>query len=151
IESRVDPGLGSVATVLVQDGTLFVGDVGLSGPGIGRIRSLHDDNGRLIDTAGPSMPVIVSGLSELPAAGDKFFVVDARERARSIAEERATRSRQETLATQNRVTASNLLQTIAAGDVKTINLIIKADVQGSIETLVNNVGTQNTDEVQVKV
>src|SRR5207253_4106604 len=87
IESYIDPGLGSVATVLVQDGTLYVGDVVLSGPGYGRIRSLHDDHGKLIDMAGPSTPVIISGLSNLPAAGDKFFVVDDAEQARAVAEE----------------------------------------------------------------
>jgi translation initiation factor IF-2 len=96
--------------------------------------------------------VIVSGLNNLPAAGDKFFVVDNAERARSIAEERANLSRQQQLAAANRVTnAGNLLATIAAGDVKTIHLIIKADVQGSVETLVKTVGGQNTNEVQVKV
>ncbi|CAN5501122.1 hypothetical protein BH09PLA1_BH09PLA1_22910 [soil metagenome] len=151
IESRIDPGLGSVATVLVQDGTLYVGDIMLSGPGYGRIRSLHDDHGNLIDTAGPSTPVIVSGLNSLPSAGDKFFIVDNLDRARSIAEERTMHERTMALGTQNRVTAGNLLETIAAGDVKTIHLIIKADVQGSVETLVKTVGGQNTQEVQVKV
>jgi translation initiation factor IF-2 len=151
IEAKVDPGLGSVATVLVQDGTLKVGDVILSGPGFGRIRSLLNDQGQGITEAGPSTPVIVSGLNDLPSAGDKFYVVDDVERGRAIAEERSTLSRQSQLAQQNRVSASNLLDTIKAGDVKTINLIIKADVQGSIETLVATVTGQNTDEVKVKV
>ncbi len=152
IESRVDAGLGSVATVLIQDGTLYVGDVGLSGPGYGRIRSLLDDKFRPIDTAGPSTPIIVSGLDNLPRAGDKFFVVPNVDRARAIAEERTTRSRQDQLAAANRVThAGNLLETIALGDVQTINLIIKGDVQGSVETLVKTVGGQNTDEVKVRV
>ena len=151
IESRIDAGLGPVATVLVQDGTLKLGDVMLSGPGFGRIRQLLDDNLKPIRQAGPSTPVVVSGLSVLPSAGDKFFVVDDLDRARSIAEERATLSRQNELAGQNRVTAENLLDTIKAGDVKTINLIIKADVQGSIETLTRSVTDQNTEEVKVKV
>ena len=151
IEANVDPGLGSVATVLVQDGTLKVGDVILSGPGYGRIRQLLNDQGKSIEEAGPSMPVIVSGLNDLPGAGDKFFVIDDVDRARGIAEERSTLSRQAQLAQQNRVSADNLLATIKAGDVKTINLIIKADVQGSIETLVATVTGQNTDEVKVKV
>src|SRR5438045_2209490 len=89
IEAKVDPGLGPVATVLVQDGTLHVGDVMLSGPGYGRIRQLLNDMGKPVKEAGPSTPVIVSGLSELPGAGDKFFVVEDFERARSIATERA--------------------------------------------------------------
>ncbi len=152
IESNIDPGLGSVATVLVQDGTLKVGDVMLSGPGYGRIRQLLNDKRKPIKEAGPSTPVIVSGLNNLPAAGDKFFVIDDIDRARSIAEERSTMSRQNQLAGLNRVTnAENLLDTIKAGDVQTINLIIKADVQGSVETLVKSVTDQNTDEVKVRV
>jgi translation initiation factor IF-2 len=151
IESRVDAGLGPIATVLVQDGTLNIGDVALSGPGYGRIRTLLDDNYKPIEHAGPSTPVIVSGLSELPDAGDMFFALDDFDRARAIAEERAARARQQQLAGQNRVTADNLLDTMRIGDISTIHLIIKADVQGSVETLVKSVGGQNTDEVQVKV
>jgi translation initiation factor IF-2 len=151
IEANMDPGLGPVATVLVQDGTLKVGDVLLSGPGYGRIRQLLNDKGQTIESAGPSTPVIVSGLNDLPGAGDKFFVVDDIDRARSIAEERSVLSRQTELAQMNRVSADNLLATIKAGDVKTINLIIKGDVQGSVETLVATVTGQNTDEVKVKV
>ena len=94
IESRVDAGLGAVATVLVQDGTLHVGDVILSGAGFGRIRSLINDRGEMIQEAPPASPVIVSGLNVLPGAGDKFFVLDDFDRARSIANERATMSRQ---------------------------------------------------------
>src|SRR5207302_3868435 len=87
IESRVDPGLGAVATVLVQDGTLKVGDVILCGPGYGRIRMLLNDRGESVHEAGPSMPVVVSGMNELPAAGDKFYVVGDVDRARTMAEE----------------------------------------------------------------
>src|SRR5207302_3855623 len=94
IESRVDPGLGAVATVLVQDGTLKVGDVMLSGPGYGRIRQLLNDQMKPIREAGPSTPVIVSGLNELPSAGDKFYVIADTDRARSIAGERVTLARQ---------------------------------------------------------
>jgi translation initiation factor IF-2 len=151
IESRVDPGLGSVATALVQDGTLKVGDVILSGPGYGRIRSLIDDMGKPIQEAGPSTPVIISGLDQLPDAGDKFFVVENIDRARAIAEERATLARQNQLAGQNKVTLDNLFATIKEGEIKTINLIIKGDVQGSVETLTQTVTDQNTDEVRVRV
>src|SRR5690606_2904178 len=140
----MDEGLGAAATVLVQDGTLRVGDVILIGPGHGRVRSLLNDKGQFIDEAGPSTPVIVSGLNELPPAGDKLFAVGDLERARAIAEERSIRNRHEQLAMQNRVTASNLIATIKAGEVKTIHLIIKADAQGSVETLVKTVGGQNT-------
>jgi translation initiation factor IF-2 len=151
VESRVDPGLGSVATVLVQNGTMHTGDVGLSGPGFGRIRSLISDRGEAISEAGPSTPVIVSGLSVLPNAGDKFFVLDDFERARSIAQERATLGRQNLLAQQSKVTLDNLFATMKAGDIKTINLIIKGDVQGSVETLSRTVTDQNTEEVRVRV
>ena len=151
IESRVDPGLGSVATVLVQDGTLHTGEVGLSGPGYGRIRNLLNDRGEMITEAGPSTPVIVSGLSQLPDAGDKFFVLDDFDRARSIASERATLGRQNQLAQQSKVTLDNLFDTMKEGDIKTINLIVKGDVQGSVETLARTVTDQNTEEVRVRV
>jgi translation initiation factor IF-2 len=151
IESKMDEGLGPIATVLVQDGTLKLGDTLLSGAGYGRLRSLLDDKGRMIQEATPSMPVIISGLSTLPSAGDKFFVLADVDQARSIAEERALLSRQQTLGGQNKVTLENLFQTMQAGDVQTINLIIKGDVQGSVETLVKTVGGQNTDEVKVRV
>jgi translation initiation factor IF-2 len=151
IEARVDPGLGPIATVLVQDGTLRVGDVVLAGNGFGRIRTLLNDLGKQIQEAPPSTPVIISGFSELPGAGDRMFVVEDMDRARSISEERSLEIRQQQLAQQNRVSADNLLDTMASGDIKTINLIVKGDVQGSVETLVATVGGQNTQEVKVKV
>jgi translation initiation factor IF-2 len=151
IESRMEDGMGAVATVLVQDGTLRVGDIILSGPGFGRIRALLNDRGESIQEAGASMPVVVSGLSGLPGAGDKFYVLDDMERARAIAEERSTQTRQTHLGSQTKVTLANLLDTMKAGDIKTINLIMKADTQGSIETLVKTVTDQNTEEVKVRV
>jgi translation initiation factor IF-2 len=151
IESRRDEGLGPVATILVQNGTLKVGDVVLTGSAYGRVRTLLNDRMEMIQSAGASTPVVVSGLSEVPGAGDRFFVLDDLEQAKSIAEDRATRSRQAQLGTQNRVTAENLLATMTADQSKTINLIIKGDVQGSVETLVGAVTGQNTAEVRVKV
>lgn len=151
IESRVDEGLGTVATVLVQDGTLRIGDIGLAGAGFGRIRSLLNDRGEPIQEATASTPVMVSGLSIPPNAGDRFFVVENMDRARSIAEERSMQTRQTFLAGQSRVTADNLLATMRAGAIRTINLIIKADVQGSVETLAKTVTDSNTEEVRVKV
>ena len=151
IESRVDPGLGPIATVLVQDGTLRVGDVVLAGQGYGRVRSLLNDYLKPVPEAGPSTPIIISGLSELPSAGDKFYTVDDMDRARSIAQERLNNERAEALAGMTRVSFDNLLSTMKEGDIKTINLIIKADVQGSVETLVQTVTDQNTEEVRVKV
>jgi translation initiation factor IF-2 len=151
IESNVDEGLGPVATVLVQEGTLRVGDVLLSGPGYGRIRSLLNDRRQPVQEAGPATPVIVSGLDVLPSAGDKFFVLDDIERARSIAEERQSLSRQQQLSDRNRVTLDNLFAQIKAGEVKEIRLIIKGDVQGSVETLAGSVTDANTEEVKVRV
>ena len=151
IESRMDEGLGPVATVLIQDGTLKVGEIGLAGAGFGRIRSLVNDRGQMIQEAGPSTPVIVSGLSELPMSGEKFYALDDIERARSIAEERSGRQRQADLAGSNRVTLDNLFDSIKAEEIKTINLIVKGDVQGSVETLAKTVTDANTAEVRVRV
>jgi translation initiation factor IF-2 len=151
IEARMDPGRGSVATVLVQEGTLHLGDAVLAGEGFGRVRSLFNDRGETIEEAGPSTPVIVSGLDQLPNAGDKFYTVEDAERARGIAEERRGINRQQQLGQQSKVTLDNLIDTMNAQDVQTINLIIKGDVQGSVETLVATVTGQNTQEVKVRV
>jgi translation initiation factor IF-2 len=152
VEARRDEGLGPVATVLVQEGTLSVGDYVLCGPGYGRVRSLLNDLGKMVKEAGPSTPVIVSGLSDIPSSGDVLIGVADLEEAKAIAEDRSIRMRQKTLAgLQQRTTGANLIQTIKAGDVQTINLIIKADTQGSVETLVKTVTDSNTEEVKVRV
>ncbi|HQY88027.1 MAG TPA: translation initiation factor IF-2, partial [Tepidisphaeraceae bacterium] len=152
IEGYRNPGLGPVATVLVQDGTLKVGDVIMAGEGYGRIRALYDSKGVSIQEAGPSMPVVVSGLNAVPGAGDKFFdIEDNIDRARAITAERTTLNRQTSLAVQNRASLQNISDLMKAGDAKLINLIVKADVAGSIETLEKTVMDQNTSEVQVKL
>jgi translation initiation factor IF-2 len=153
IESSINAGLGPVATVLVQSGTLRVGDTLLAGPGFGRIRTLLNDLGQSIQEATPSMPVVVAGLSDSPMAGDKFFdLQDDMDRARSIGAERSTQQRQTQLAQRNTATTlNNLYDQIQAGQVKTINLIVKGDVQGSVETLAKTVTDANTDEVKVRV
>jgi len=151
IESRMDEGMGPVATVLIQDGTLKVGDIGLAGPGFGRIRTLVNDRGEMIQEAGPSTPVIVSGLSEIPFSGDKFYVMEDMERARAIGEERQSLQRRSNLAGANRVTLDTLFDSMKAEEIKTINLIIKGDVQGSVETLAKTVTDANTSEVRVRV
>jgi translation initiation factor IF-2 len=151
VESQMDEGLGPVATVLVQNGTLRVGDIGLAGSGFGRIRSLVNGRGEMIQEAGPSTPVTVSGLNELPQAGDKFYAMEDIERARATAEERGSRQRQSSLAGSNRVTLDNLFDSMKAEEIKTINLIIKGDVQGSVETLAKTVTDANTSEVRVRV
>ena len=151
IEARMDPGLGPVATVLIQDGTLHYGDVILSGPGYGRVRMLINDMGRPIEEATASMPVVVSGFSELPSAGDRVYQVDDLERARDIARDRENRQRMAALGSRTAVTRDNLSAVVKAGETKTIHLIIKADVQGSVETLAKTVTDMNTEEVRVKV
>ncbi len=153
IEAFVDPGLGPVATVLVQDGTLRVGDVVLSGQGYGRIRALRNDLAALVKEAGPSTPVVISGLNHIPNAGDKFFVVENMDRAKQIAEEREMIVRQKDLAVKNAPinTADALYAKMRVGQIKTINLIIKGDVQGSVETLAKTVTDQNTEEVRIRV
>jgi len=151
IEANMSEGLGAVATVLVQNGTLSVGDIILSGPGYGRIRALYNDRGESIKEAGPSTPVIVSGLGALPGAGDKFFVLDDMDRAKKIAEERAELARQKKISGRNVVSIDAVFAQLKSNESQTINLIIKADVQGSLETLVATVTGQNTDEVKVRV
>lgn len=130
---------------------MHVGDIVLSGNGYGRIRSLINDRNQPIEQAGASTPVIISGLDILPNAGDKFYTVADIERARAIASERETLQRQQVLAQKHAVTLDNFLATMQAGEVKTINLIIKADVQGSVETLQATVAQHNTEEVRVRV
>ncbi len=150
IEARVAQGLGPVATVLVQQGTLKVGDVILAGVGWGRVRSLQKANGQNVKVAGPSMPVLVSGFNEVPSAGNAFYVMSDLDEAVAVAEERRDEQRQEELANKNKVSLDTLFSTVKEGQIKTINLIIKGDVKGSVETLDATIGQHNNEEVQVK-
>jgi len=151
IESRMDEGLGPVATVLVQDGTLKPGDVLLVGSTFGKVRRLLNDRGEALKHATASMPVVVSGLSGMPDAGDKAFQVDDVDRARMICEDRAGRDRMKDLATKNPVSLENLLETIKQEDMKEVRLIIKADVAGSVETLAKTVVESSSAEVRIRV
>jgi translation initiation factor IF-2 len=151
IESQMTEGLGAVATVLIQQGTLKLGDIGLAGAGYGRIRSLLNDKNEMVSEATPSTPIIVSGLSRLPHAGDKFYALDDIDRARAISEERESSERQTSLSAGGRVTLDTLFASMKTEDIKTINLIVKGDVQGSVETLAKTVTDANTDEVRVRV
>ena len=151
IEARMTQGLGPVATVLVQGGTLKVGDYALAGMGYGKIRALQKSNGQMVKEVGPSTPILVSGFNEVPAAGDAFFVMPTQDEAEAVADERRDENRQEELSIRNRVSLETLFDTVEEGKIKTINLIIKGDVQGSVETLKATVGEQNTAEVRVKV
>ncbi|MEO8121235.1 MAG: translation initiation factor IF-2, partial [Rhodoferax sp.] len=147
IEARLDKGRGPVATVLVQSGTLKAGDTVLAGSTYGRVRAMLDENGQTIKTAGPSIPVEIQGLTEVPQAGDDFMVMLDERRAREIATYRAGKFRNTKLAKQQAAKLENMFSDISAGEVKMLPIIIKADVQGSQEALGQSLLKLSTDEV----
>ncbi len=153
VESRMDTGRGVLATLLNLNGTLKVGDVLLAGRGFGRVRQLFDDKGNTIDEAGPSTPVLVTGLDEVPEAGDKFFVVSDIDAARGVAEQRRRDERTKILAASSNAPSNleELFGKIEAGEATEIPLILKADVQGSIEAIVGSLTKLNTEEVRVNI
>ena len=151
IEARLDKGRGSVATVLVQSGTLKAGDVVLAGSTYGRVRAMLDENGNTIKTAGPSIPVEIQGLTEVPQAGDDFIVLLDERRAREISTYRAGKFRNTKLAKQQAAKLDNMFADISAGEVKLVPIIIKADVQGSQEALSQSLLKLSTDEVKVQL
>jgi translation initiation factor IF-2 len=151
IEARLDKGRGPVATVLVQSGTLKRGDVVLAGASFGRVRAMLDEDGKPTAEAGPSIPVEIQGLSGVPSAGDEVIVVESERKAREIALYRQGKFKDTQLAARAAAKLSNVFNQMQEGDVKTLNLIIKADVQGSIEALSKALEDLSTDEVRVKV
>lgn len=151
IEARLDKGRGSVATVLVQSGTLKAGDVVLAGSTYGRVRAMLDENGNTIKTAGPSIPVEIQGLTEVPQAGDDFIVMLDERRAREISTYRAGKFRNTKLAKQQAAKLENMFADISQGAVKLVPIIIKADVQGSQEALAQSLLKLSTDEVKVQL
>ncbi|MDH4449667.1 MAG: translation initiation factor IF-2 [Rhodoferax sp.] len=151
IEAKLDKGRGPVATMLVQSGTLKVGDVVLAGQTYGRVRAMLDENGHKIETAGPSIPVEIQGLTEVPQAGDEFMVLSDERRAREIATYRAGKFRNTKLAKQQAAKLENMFSDIGAGDVKMLPIIVKADVQGSQEALATSLLKLSTDEVKVQM
>lgn len=151
IEAKLDKGRGPVATMLVQSGTLKVGDVVLAGQTYGRVRAMLDENGHKIETAGPSIPVEIQGLTEVPQAGDEFMVMSDERRAREIATYRAGKFRNTKLAKQQAAKLENMFADIGAGDVKMLPIIVKADVQGSQEALAASLLKLSTDEVKVQM
>lgn len=151
IESKLDKGRGAVASLLVQNGTLHTGDSILVGSTYGRIRAMFDDKGKKIKVAGPSIPVEILGLSEVPSAGDKFNVVKDEKTARDMAEKRKQKLRTSYLNANHKVSLEDLYSQIQEGKVKELNIIIKADVQGSIEALRNSLEKLSTDSVKVRV
>jgi translation initiation factor IF-2 len=151
IEARLDKGRGPVATVLIQSGTLKAGDVVLAGSTFGKVRAMLDENGKSIKTAGPSIPVEIQGLTEVPQAGDEFMVMTDERRAREIATYRAGKFRNTKLAKQQASKLENMFSDINAGEVKMLPIIIKADVQGSQEALAQSLLKLSTDEVKVQL
>ncbi|TVO69281.1 translation initiation factor IF-2 [Denitromonas ohlonensis] len=151
VEARLDKGRGAVASLLVQSGTLRKGDVMLVGATFGRIRAMLDENGKPVESAGPSIPVEILGLSDVPAAGDEAIVLADERKAREIALFRQGKFRDVKLAKQQASKLENMLEQMSEGEVKTLPLIIKADVQGSQEALVHALQKLSTDEVRVKV
>ena len=151
IEARLDKGRGPVATILVQSGTLKTGDIVLVGQTYGRVRAMLDENGKATKAAGPSIPVEIQGLADVPGAGDEFMVLTDERRAREIATYRAGKFRNTKLAKQQAAKLENMFSDMAAGEVKTLPLIIKADVQGSQEALAASLLKLSNDEVKVQI
>jgi translation initiation factor IF-2 len=151
IEAQLDKGRGPVATVLVQSGTLKTGDVVLAGQTFGRVRAMLDENGKSIKSAGPSIPVEIQGLTEVPQAGDEFMVMTDERRAREIATYRAGKFRNTKLARQQAAKLENMFSEMTSGAVKTVPIIIKADVQGSQEALSQSLLKLSTEEVKVQM
>ena len=149
IEARLDKGRGPIMTVLVQNGTLKTGDIIIAGSSVGRVRTMIDDKGRRVTEAGPSTPVEISGMSEVPSAGDTFNAVKDERMARELAEER--RQSANAVGPAKKVSLEDLFSQIQAGEMKTLNLIVKADVQGSAEAVKSSLEKISNDEVRVKV
>lgn len=151
IESRLDKGRGSVASLLIQSGTLRRGDVVLAGTHFGRVRAMLDENGEPIDEAGPSIPVEILGLSGTPDAGDPFAVVENEKRAREIADFRHVKSRDNRLQRQQASKLDNIFESMTAGEKKTLNIVLKADVRGSLEAIQSALMDLGNSEVQVNI
>ena len=151
VEAEVDKGRGAVATVLVQSGTLRVGDVFVSGRYSGRVRAMMDDLGKRLKEAGPSRPVEVLGFTGVPEAGDKFYVVESDRDARLISETRQDQYRTEKLGANSHVSLENLFQQIQEGEIKELNVVLKGDVQGSVQAVASSLLELSTDEVKINI
>lgn len=152
IEAQLDKGRGPVATVLVQEGTLNVGDPIVAGAAHGKIRAMMDDKGRRVKKAGPSKPVEILGLSEVPAAGDSFYVASSEKQARQLAESVVAKSRKDMLKdTPQKVSLDDLFNQIQSGSVKELNIVVKADVQGSVEAVKQSLEKLSNEEVRIRI
>jgi translation initiation factor IF-2 len=150
IEAKLDKGRGPVATVLVQNGTLKQGDIIIAGTAVGRVRVMTNDKGEKVDEAGPSVPVEIMGLGEVPGAGDVFNAVNDERMARELAEQRKA-SAKDTGAETKKVSLDDLFAQIQQGEIKDLNIIVKADVQGSAEAIKTSLEKLSNEEVRVKV
>ncbi|MFZ0033417.1 MAG: translation initiation factor IF-2 [Sedimentisphaerales bacterium] len=151
VEAKMSPQLGAVATLLIKEGRISKGDIVLAGGAFGRVKSLKDSFGKKIKVATSSMPVEISGLSDVPQAGDRFYVLDDINKAKAAAEENRMLSRESSLVKRTQVTLDNLFSQIEAGKTAELNLIIRADVQGSVDVLTKYLSELSTDEVKVKI
>ncbi len=151
IESRVDKGRGVVTSILVQNGTLNIGDLVLAGSSYGRVRAMSDENGQSIKTAGPSIPVEILGLPEAPMAGDEVLVVNDEKKAREVADARADRERQKRIDRQSAMRLENLMASMGKKDVPAVNVVLKTDVRGTLEALIVALQELSTDEVKVSI
>ena len=151
IEAKLDRGRGPVATVLVQNGTLNHGDIVIAGTSVGRVRAMTDEKGRRMEKAGPSVPVEIVGLAEVPGAGDLFYAVEDERMARTLAEKRKFEEKERLNASMQKVTLENLFSSIEQGSVKDLNIIVKADVQGSAEAVKASLEKLSNSEVRVRV
>ena len=151
IEARLDKGRGPVATLLVQNGTLNSGDIIVAGTSVGRVRVMTNENGKVLKVAGPSVPVEITGLAETPEAGDTFDAVSDERLARELVEQRKQKAKEEIFNASQKVTLDNLFSQLSEGELKELKIIVKADVQGSVEAVKQSLEKLSNDEVRVKV
>ncbi len=151
IEARLDKGRGPVASLLVQNGTLSTGDIIVAGTAVGRVRVMTNENGKELKSAGPSVPVEITGLAETPNAGDVFDAVSDERLARELVEQRKQKAKEELFNAKQKVTLDNLFDQLSEGDLKELNIIVKADVQGSVEAVRDSLVKLSNDEVRVNV
>ena len=151
IEARLDKGRGPVASLLVQNGTLRTGDIIVAGTAVGRVRVMTNENGKELKAAGPSVPVEITGLAETPNAGDVFDAVSDERLARELVEQRKQKAKEELFNAKQKVTLDNLFDQLSEGDLKELNIIVKADVQGSVEAVRDSLVKLSNDEVRVNV
>jgi len=151
IESELDKGRGYVSTILVEAGTLHIGDIVLAGCFSGKVKALHNERGSIVEEAGPAMPVLLLGLSGAPQAGDKFHVMSDEREAREIAAKRLQLQREQGIRTQKHITLDEIGRRLAIGDFKELNVIVKGDVDGSVEALADSLQKLSTEKVQVKI